>query len=248
MNTPSKAGKAAGRAAALPAAHPSAALDELRNTLLMLDHDELFTTTLAVAEGAELQHASVIKLVREYLPDFEAFGLVRFEIRPRPAGQHGGGDTEFALLNEQQTTLLFTFMRNSDVVRALKVRLVREFFRMRQALVEHQQRLTPDWQQARREVAQEFRHVAEMLVDVRADAGKPTEAYHFINEARLIRYAMTGDGSQPLDRDHMTPRDLRVLGAVERLDMRLIARGTPYAERKTACRALALSQQHLIGH
>lgn len=99
---------------------------------------------------------------------------------------------------------------------------------------------SPEWKQARREVAHEFRHVAEMLQDVRADAGKPTAAHHFINEARLIRFAMTGDMATPLDRERLTRDELRALGAVERLDMRLIARGMTYAERKAACRSKVL--------
>lgn len=104
---------------------------------------------------------------------------------------------------------------------------------------------SPDWMQARREVAHEFRHVAEMLQDVRADAGKSTAAHHFINEARLIRFALTGDTAAPLNREHLSRDDLKLLGKVERLDMRLIARGAPYTERKAACRALVLRARGL---
>lgn len=38
------------------------------------------TTSLALAEGTQNEHASVIKLVRTYLPDLEVFGPCRFEI------------------------------------------------------------------------------------------------------------------------------------------------------------------------
>ncbi|TMN24562.1 Rha family transcriptional regulator [Pseudoxanthomonas sp. X-1] len=91
-----------------------------------------------MAENTDNEHASVIKLVRTYLTDLEEFGLVRFEIRPRSDGQHGGGDTEYAELNEQQSTLLLTYMRNSDTVRFFKKRLVRAFFDMRQRLIKPQ--------------------------------------------------------------------------------------------------------------
>jgi len=104
---------------------------------------------------------------------------------------------------------------------------------------------SPEWMQARREVAHEFRHVAEMLQDVRTDAGKTVAAHHFINEARLISFAMTGDTATSLDRERLTRDELRLLGNVERLDMRLIARGLPYAERKAACRALVLQGREL---
>lgn len=44
----------------------------------------------------------MIKLVRSYQGDLEEFGLVRFEIRAREAGKHGGGDVEYAILNKHQ--------------------------------------------------------------------------------------------------------------------------------------------------
>jgi phage regulator Rha-like protein len=99
--------------------------------IVIASHGENITTTLAVAEGTGVEHASVIRLVRANLADLEEFGLVRFQIRARSAGQHGGGDVEYAELNEQQATLILTYMRNSEVVRSFKKRLVREFWEMR---------------------------------------------------------------------------------------------------------------------
>lgn len=40
------------------------------------------TTSLLVADGTANEHASVLRLVRDNLADFEEFGRVRFEIRP----------------------------------------------------------------------------------------------------------------------------------------------------------------------
>ncbi|PKH12627.1 hypothetical protein BI292_06350 [Pseudomonas sp. 43NM1] len=99
-------------------------------SIVIIKDGDAVTTTLAIAEGTLNDHASVIALARKYQADLEDFGLVRFEIRPREAGQHGGGDTEFAILNEPQSTLLLTFMRNTDIVRAFKKKLVREFWEM----------------------------------------------------------------------------------------------------------------------
>ena len=88
------------------------------------------TSTMVIAEQTQNEHASVIKLVRTYLADLEEFGMVGFEIQPRLEGRHGGGDREIALLNEQQSTLLITYMRNSEIVRAFKKRLVKAFFEL----------------------------------------------------------------------------------------------------------------------
>lgn len=48
--------------------------------------------------------------------DFEDFGQVAFETRPG----YNNSQVRFALLNEQQATLLMTFQRNTDQVRAFK--------------------------------------------------------------------------------------------------------------------------------
>lgn len=99
-----------------------------RTEIVSLIDGQVVTTTLAIASGCKVDHASVIKLVRTYQTDLEEFGLVGFEIQPRPLGQHGGSDTEYALLNEQQSTLIMTYMRNSPVVREFKKTLVKEFW------------------------------------------------------------------------------------------------------------------------
>lgn len=95
-------------------------------SIVIIKDGDAVTTTLAIAEGTLNDHASVIALTRKYQSDLEDFGEVRFEIRLNPQGS----PTEFAILNEPQSTLLLTFMRNTDIVRAFKKKLVREFWEM----------------------------------------------------------------------------------------------------------------------
>jgi phage regulator Rha-like protein len=72
------------------------------------------TTSMRIANGTDNDHPSVLRLIRDNLADFEEFGLVGFEIAPRPSGQHGGGDVTIAILNEEHATLLLTYMRNNS--------------------------------------------------------------------------------------------------------------------------------------
>lgn len=104
------------------------------SALVIISGDQLVTTTETISSGTKNEHASVIKLVRTYQSDLEEFGTVGFEIRPRPQGQHGGGDAEYAVLNEDQATLLITYMRNNAIVRRFKIELVRSFGDMRRRL------------------------------------------------------------------------------------------------------------------
>ena len=76
---------------------------------------QALTTTITVSEGVSRPHESILKIIRVYRSDFEEFGLLDFK-----SESTGGRPTEYALLNEQQATLLLTFMRNIGVVKEFK--------------------------------------------------------------------------------------------------------------------------------
>ena len=95
--------------------------------LVQLIEGEARTTTVAIADGTGVEHKATIQLIRNYLSDFEEFGRVTFEIAPF-ATAGGIQKREIALLNEQQATLVMTYMRNSDVVREFKKKLVKAFY------------------------------------------------------------------------------------------------------------------------
>lgn len=111
------------------------ALERTQPTLVSVDDDGVPTTTSAVvAAGTGNQHESVIRLIRDNAADFEEFGRLRFEIGPLQTA--GGVQRQtVAVLGEQQATLLMTYLRNSDVVRDFKKRLVHEFYALRGAVM-----------------------------------------------------------------------------------------------------------------
>ena len=109
-------------------------MNHFTQLVALADDGELRASSEVIAAGMEYEHKTVIQLVRKYILSLERFGLVAFEMRARPHGQHGGGDVEFACLNEQQTALLISLMRNKEKVVEFKISLVSEFFRMREAL------------------------------------------------------------------------------------------------------------------
>lgn len=112
--------------------------------LVEVQKGEPKTTSLQIALGLGIQHASVIKVVRTYMPDIQEFGRVTFEssydhselmnsgfeIRNSNQGRH----TRYAILNEQQAYFLMTLMRNSPRVIDFKKALVRAFFEARTLL------------------------------------------------------------------------------------------------------------------
>lgn len=98
--------------------------------LVVTENGTASTTSLIVAEGTKNEHRAVLQLIRNNLADFEEFGRVAFQMQPFDTA--GGVQArEIAVLNEEHATLLLTYMRNNDVVREFKKRLVRAFYELR---------------------------------------------------------------------------------------------------------------------
>ena len=101
---------------------------------LIPNTEEPFTTSEVIAECAGVKRDTVQKLVQRHEKDLREFGRVGFEIRTL---QTRGGQQMAKVyhLNEQQATLLLTFLRNTPVVIEFKKELVRQFFAMRKELM-----------------------------------------------------------------------------------------------------------------
>ena len=117
----------------------------MSNSLVFLSKNNLpLTTSLIIAESLERTHESVIKLVRNHEDDLNAVGgRVGFQIQPFDTAG-GTQNREIAFLNEQQTTLLITFMTNTPKVVKFKIALVKAFYEMRQALAQQSLTFTAD--------------------------------------------------------------------------------------------------------
>lgn len=137
-------------------------------SLVFLSKDNTpVTSTEIVARALNYPHENVIKLARRYKNDLAEFGVVRFValahgengemarlngaaakikgigskiqyVDLKEKNISSGRDTVIALLNEQQATLLISFMRNTHKVVEFKVALVRAFYEMRTALQEQE--------------------------------------------------------------------------------------------------------------
>ncbi len=114
---------------------PSGTFAALERTTPIVQADDAgvpTTTSMRVANGTQVQHKNVLELIRANIADFEEFGRVAFETRPFDTA--GGPQNQtVAILTEEHATLLLTYMRNSEIVRDFKKRLVREFSALRRA-------------------------------------------------------------------------------------------------------------------
>lgn len=92
---------------------------------------EPYTTSAIIAECAEVKHDTVQSLIRNHQEDFESYGIIGFEIRKLDGR---GRPMKIYRLNEQQATLLITYLKNTEPVRRFKMNLVKAFFEMRDEL------------------------------------------------------------------------------------------------------------------
>lgn len=89
---------------------------------------EPYTTSEIVAECAGVQHHTVTRLLRNHKERFEAFGFYGFQIHKLDGK---GRPKKVYHLNEQQATLLITYLDNTPQVVKFKTNLVKAFFEMR---------------------------------------------------------------------------------------------------------------------
>jgi len=122
-----------------------------------------FTTSEVIAKYGKVKHHALQQMVLKYSEDIEEFGKLSFEMRPledevnafemrKPNEERtdlksdltntsisnrrnkGGRPEKIYHLNEQQATLLITYMKNTLPVRKFKKALVKQFYIMQKEL------------------------------------------------------------------------------------------------------------------
>lgn len=95
-----------------------------------------FTTSEVIADRAEVEHRAVRQLIRKYEDDLNEFGKTTFEMSKITKGR--GRKSKIYHLNEEQATLLITYLDNTEPVRKFKKELVKQFFAMKQEQLSRQ--------------------------------------------------------------------------------------------------------------
>ncbi|WP_293996671.1 Rha family transcriptional regulator [Sphaerotilus sp.] len=217
---------------------PRASLAELVQPV----HEQPMTTSRRVAQMFGKEHKNVLRSVERLLPDLpDEFSRLNFE--PRTYTDDRGKEQPEYLLTQDGFIMLAMGFTGREAVywRATFIKafnaLGKEIRRRDKALLSRERELI------RAEVARTHSTVNAVLTDTRAEQGKTTEARHYINEARLIGYAMTGQCSE-IDRSTLDAQALRLLRWVEMQDIKLLSRGVcDHHTRKTELRALVLKAQ-----
>ena len=148
---------------------------------------EPFTTSDLIAEYAEVKYRAVQQLIQKYQNDLEELGIIAFEMRK--LGGRGRPKTVYHL-NEQQATLLITYLKNTKPVRAFKKELVRQFYAMRERVAELS---SPMWQSTRtlgKEVRRRETGAIKLLVDYATEQGSRNAEHYYRNLSTLADHAV----------------------------------------------------------
>lgn len=202
----------------------------MNNELVFLESMKLdevpFTTSLVISEFAEVKHHSVTRLIREYEEDLREFGIIGFEIHKL---EGRGRPRKIYQLNEQQATLLITYLDNTEPVRRFKKELVHQFYTMKQELFE------------RKMHRQQGKETRLSMTDAIKEHGFSSKFYiHFQNlayksaigfNASQIRKARNVDKrSSPLD--YLTSKEAKAINQREQQIATLITLGMDYEQIK----------------
>lgn len=162
---------------------------------------EPYTTSEIIAECAELKHDTVQSLIRNHKDDLEVFGFYGFEIR-KLSGR--GRPRKIYHLNEQQATLLITYLDNTKPVREFKVALVKAFFEMRDELSKFREQ---------RELEKPTHKTLNEAISKWDNAPKPPHGYSIVSN--LLLKLSTGKNKKKLIEDRGGKTGLDCLTSVE---------------------------------
>jgi len=95
----------------------------------------------------------------------------------------------------------------------------------------------------KRQASPDIRAVHAALKSYRDCTGKPTHRHHYINEARLIYYSLTGRNQAVSDIKPATRVKRKLHAEVISINRQLISKGVDYQLRKQVCRQVVENQK-----
>lgn len=183
--------------------------------LIEVRKNNIFTNSRIIADGTNNQHKNVKELIAKYQTDIEDFGTLSVS----NVESTGGRPMEVYLLNEEQATFVVTLLRNSKVVVKFKKELVRQFYAMRQFLMEKQSKLWIDTRQNNKENRLKETDVIKLLQEYAKEQGSTHSDKLYMVYTKLANTVIDGK------RDNMGVSGLNNLTLIENIILQTIQAG-----------------------
>jgi len=164
----------------------------MEKQIVVIEKNELRAGTWIMSAGFGVEHRALTKLVAKYKSDFEEFGIITSPVQ-QMTGKRGRQINEY-LLNEEQAMYLGTLLTNNSEVRKFKIKLVKEFGRMKKELLRiSSQRTNAEWLEAR-EKGKETRLIEtdtiKLFVDYAKGQGSQNAERYYANISTMENKAL----------------------------------------------------------
>lgn len=184
--------------------------------IVNIKNNQAFTDSRIIAVGTNNKHHSITAVIQKYLTDFEDFGKVRFEMEPLASGQK----EKVYILNQQQATLLMTYLRNSEITRKFKKELVRQFYLMQQFIFERQSKHWLETREQGKLTRKAETDVLKQLVEYAEEQGSLHSDKMYVAYTKLTNKICGISG-----RDNATAQQLSSLTVAENIILHCIQAG-----------------------
>lgn len=184
--------------------------------IVNIKNNQAFTDSRIIAVGTNNKHHSITAVIQKYLTDFEDFGKVRFEMEPLASGQK----EKVYILNQQQATLLMTYLRNSEITRKFKKELVRQFYLMQQFIFERQSKHWLETREQGKLTRKVETDVLKQLVEYAEEQGSLHSDKMYVAYTKLANKICGISG-----RDNATAQQLSSLTVAENIILHCIQAG-----------------------
>ncbi|CAH9015564.1 Rha family regulatory protein [Vibrio phage 242E40-1] len=165
----------------------------MNDLVIMRDEIPVVSTFELYERMGYKEHRNLKETIDKHIDSFNEFGDMRFET-VKPLGKKGGRPVKCYLLNEDQFTFLAMMMKNTKEVVDLKVKIAKEFIRMRQTIANLiTQRQDPQWQNVRADgkaVYLQKTDVIKQFVEYAKAQGSTSAERYYSNLARMENNAL----------------------------------------------------------
>ncbi len=165
----------------------------MNDLVVLVNNKPLISTFLLFEKMGYKEHRKLKEVVNDNIDYFYEFGILPLE-RVKPNNKIGGRPIEAYMLNEDQFVLLVMLAKNNNESIALKVRVAKEFKRLKAVVanIVSQQRDT-NWQNIRSDgkvVYKQKTDVIKNFVDYATAQGSKSASMYYTNLAKMENKAL----------------------------------------------------------
>lgn len=208
-------------------------------------NNQLLTSTKIIAKYTKVKHQNILQLFRRHENNIKRFGVIMFRTCKPEKGSKGGRPETFYFLNEEQFTFFIMLMANSVEVVEFKIKINKQFHKMRKALLEIKLRQqNKEWlearekgKQSRKLVVKEYENYLKYSVANGSKTYEKNPSLVYSKFSDMVNKALFEFEFKPpkgKTRDYMNQSQLNIVNSAELLAQRIIQKeldkGTEYHE------------------